>query len=60
MSLYAEHTIEIDEDVDNDRSYWMCDCGRAGSCDSYKVDIAAEKHIPEGEPVVYRHRGRAS
>lgn len=55
MNAYTKHVIEIHEDVDNDRSYWNCDCGIGGSCPSYKVDIAAEKHIPEGELVSYRY-----
>lgn len=56
----TRHVIEISEDVDNDRSYWECDCGMAGSSPSYKVDLAAEKHIPEGEGASYRYRGCAS
>lgn len=51
------HVIEFDDDIDNDRSYWECDCGMAGSCASYKVDFAAEKHVPEGAIVVWRSRG---
>jgi hypothetical protein len=56
----VKHVIEIDEDVDNDRAYWQCDCGHAGSASSDRVDLAAEKRIPEGDRVAYRYRGGRS
>jgi len=52
----ADHVIEFDEDVDNDRTGWSCDCGHGGSAPSHLVDVAAERHIHEGESVVYRTR----
>jgi hypothetical protein len=55
MSNYPKHTIEISEDVGSDRATWECDCGHAGSCASYKVDLAAEKHVPDGAAVAYRY-----
>jgi hypothetical protein len=57
VAVVNAHVIEIYED-DDDRAYWECDCGRAGSGPSYKVDIAAEKHIPEGELATYRYRAK--
>lgn len=55
--MAERHIIETEDDVDNDRSYWQCDCGAAGSCATYKVDFAAEKHVPEGAFVAWRSRG---
>lgn len=49
-----KHTIEIVE-ISDERSSWECDCGRAGSADTFTVDIAAEKHVPEGHQVVHRY-----
>jgi hypothetical protein len=54
----ADHIIEMSEDVDNDRTYWECSCGNGGSAASWKVDIAAEKHVAEGESVAYRYPAR--
>lgn len=53
--MTVKHVIEISESPDGERSYWECDCGTGGSCPSWKADIHAEQHVPEGEPVVYRH-----
>lgn len=52
------HVIEIDYDPADDRNYWACDCGVAGSVYAERGDpqIFAEKHANEGEPVSYRHR----
>jgi hypothetical protein len=55
--MTADHVIEMSEDVDNDRAYWECSCSSAGSASTWTVDVAAEKHIAEGETVVYRTRG---
>ena len=57
--MSAKHVIEIHRDGDTDRSYWECDCGAAGSAATDRVDIAAEKHVGEGEGVTYRYRGCA-
>lgn len=54
----ADHVIEMHEDADNDRTYWTCDCGHGGSAASWKADVAAEKHIAEGETVAYRTPGK--
>lgn len=56
-SRMTRHVIQISED--GERSYWECDCGHGGSCPGYTVDIHAEKHVPEGEQVAYRHPGRS-
>lgn len=56
MTVKERHAIEI-EDADNDRAYWQCDCGMAGSAPGWRVDIAAEKHVPQDAHVVYRHSG---
>lgn len=56
--MAERHTIEVDEDVDNDRSYWQCDCGAAGSCSPDRADIAAELHVPKDAFVVWRYPGR--
>ncbi len=41
------------------RDGWECSCGHGGSTGtSYAgidVEIAAERHIPEGDHMVYRH-----
>lgn len=37
------------EELDDDRSYWECDCGTSGSASTQKVDIASDKHIPEDD-----------
>lgn len=43
-----DHYIHTRYD-DADRAYWECSCGHAGSTDAWRVDIASDKHIPEGE-----------
>jgi len=53
----VKHTIEITE-LNQGRSYWECDCGIAGSCPSYNVEIVAERHIPNNEGAAYRHRSK--
>jgi hypothetical protein len=58
MVIQADHVIEMSEDADNDRVYWECSCGHGGSAASWKVDVAAEMHVAEGESVAYRTRGR--
>lgn len=56
-AVMADHVIVMSEDVDNDRVYWECSCGHAGSAASWTVDLAAEKHIGERETVAFRSRG---
>ena len=52
----VQHVIEF-TDMGNDRTSWECDCGRAGSAADWKVEEAAEKHIPDGERRAYRSPG---
>lgn len=54
--MTADHVIEMEDDADNDRTYWTCACGAGGSAASDRVDIAAERHVRDGESVVYRTR----
>ena len=56
MTSPVSHVIEIDY-LDEDRPYWQCDCGLSGSAPSDLVEIAAERHIKDGEPVSYRYTG---
>jgi len=56
--MTADHIIEMNEDIDNDRTYWECSCGHGGSAASWKVDVAAEKHVAEGESVAFRARSK--
>lgn len=37
------HRVFID--YDTVRSSWECSCGRSGSADSDRVDVASDKHI---------------
>lgn len=50
-----KHTIELTEDPESERTSWECGCGAAGSAPTYRAEEAAEKHVPEGVQVVYRH-----
>ena len=50
----VKHVIEFDEDLADDRAEWRCDCGAAGWAPSGSVDVAAERHLGEGESVSYR------
>ena len=61
MNADVNHIIEIDYDLATDRNHWECDCGAAGSAPAERGDpgIFAEKHVGDGEPVSYRHRGGA-
>lgn len=52
--MTADHVIEMQ--ADNDRTYWTCECGMAGSASSDRVDVAAEKHIRNDESIAYRTR----
>jgi len=52
----TEHIIQM-EDIDDDRTAWECSCGRSGSAASWKVDVASDKHIREGEGRVDRYPG---
>ena len=54
-----KHIIEIIE-LNEEYSYWSCDCGAAGSCPSPNVDVAAERHIPDDELAVYRYPSKDS
>lgn len=42
------HRIYKEELDDNERAYWECDCGSSGSCMTFNVDIAADRHIDYG------------
>lgn len=49
-----KHTIEIWEC--GSRGCWECDCGCGGSVSADgDVEIAAEKHLGEGDQSVYRY-----
>lgn len=39
------------------RECWECDCGRGGSVGDGDVEVAAEKHVSEGDQVAYRRGG---
>jgi hypothetical protein len=54
-----KHFIEIIE-LDQEYSYWNCDCGIAGSCPSFNVEVVAERHIPDNEPAWYRYPSKDS
>lgn len=45
-------------EMENERTSWECDCGAAGSAPSHSVDLAAEKHVGDGEGVSYRYPAR--
>lgn len=53
-----KHTIELTEEPETERTLWECGCGNSGSAPSYRVEEAAEKHVPEGIQVVYRYPAR--
>lgn len=49
-----KHVIEIWES--GSRGCWSCDCGHGGSVSADgDVEMAAEKHVAEGDRVVYRY-----
>jgi hypothetical protein len=55
--MQADHKIEMHEIADDDeRLYWECSCGHAGTALAYRAEQRAEKHIPEGETWLYRSR----
>lgn len=60
MNGRVNHVIQFEEpeEREGDRVHWECDCGTAGSAPSDRVDLAAERHVREGEPVSYRYRAR--
>jgi hypothetical protein len=51
----VKHVIEMWES--DGRVQWECDCGHGGSEPAGNGDLAAEKHIREGDRVSYRYRG---
>jgi len=53
----AKHTIQFYGGTDDVRTSWECSCGSAGSAPTYRVEEAAEKHIPDGAQVAYRYPG---
>lgn len=49
-----KHRVEVWES--GSRGCWECDCGSGGSVSADgDVEIAAEKHVPEGDLVTYRY-----
>jgi len=53
----TEHKIYTEELEDNpDRSYWECSCGAGGSASTFKVDIASDRHIKEGDSRIDTNR----
>jgi len=51
-----EHRIRTTE-IEDERAYWECSCGRSGGCAEWNVDIASDKHIRDGEGRVDVHGG---
>jgi hypothetical protein len=52
----VKHTIEIWES--GSRGCWECSCGCSGSVSADgDVEIAAEKHVGDGDQVSYRYSG---
>lgn len=52
MAMSAVHEIHTfsSDDPEDFRQYWECSCGKGGSVGEFgDPDIAADKHIPEGE-----------
>jgi hypothetical protein len=43
----TEHRIHTEHE--GERAYWECSCGRGGSAEWDRVDLASDKHIPEGD-----------
>lgn len=42
----VDHRVWTGDDLDNDeRMVWECDCGAGGSCPSWHIDVASDKHI---------------
>lgn len=58
--VMPDHVIVMTEEsgagATEDRVYWECSCGRSGSAASWTVDLAVDRHIPEGETRAYRTR----
>lgn len=52
MITHKIYTHEIDEN----RSYWECSCGRSGTADSIGIDVVSDWHIPEGHRRVDTNR----
>lgn len=52
-----KHVIEMWGN--DDRDYWECDCGTAGSTRAGDGEAAAEKHVADGDQVAYRYPGAA-
>ncbi len=51
-----DHVVETE--FEDDRAYWECSCGRAGSCSAYSVDVHSDRHIrQEGGHRTDRHGG---
>lgn len=48
-----KHVIDMWES--NGRDCWECDCGHGGSTPAGGGDIAAEKHVADGDQVSYRY-----
>lgn len=54
----APHTIDLFADTEQGRIAWECDCGARGSSPAYRVEKAAEVHVPGENPIVYRSSER--
>lgn len=56
MKTPPDHVIVMTE-ISDERTAWECDCGRAGSAATWKVDFAAEAHVKPGQTVAHRSSG---
>lgn len=42
--MSTDHKIYTSEPDADDRVYWECSCGAAGSCTSFLADLASDRH----------------
>jgi acetone carboxylase gamma subunit len=53
----VDHKVWFGDSADNaERAVWECSCGYAGSAPYYLVEVAAEKHVRDGESMVTTNR----
>ena len=42
-------THRVYTEYEDERGYWECSCGHGGSASADRVELASDKHIPEGD-----------
>jgi len=54
--MRVTHKIYTEHDAEPERAFWECSCGASGTAPNYTVDLASDRHIPEGDMRVDTNR----